>query len=1239
MKRTIRKLIAVLLAIVFVMQLVPAQAVDDFEPTYEVPFDEMEPVNTRIVPQFEEDIVMEAIAVGVANAEAAANGTAFTYDPDTNYSALLTDTDFQEAYADYVFSLEIANLQDLCDILIEASYSEEDVEVFAERWIVAFDNKALSEIWMAVFQSGIDSAPAFQPLPGEPLIEGIDTIIQYTFDYYNSMLHGGFINNMRNVFAQELFELDYLEAMDQFYETNDWLAMTAILDAYWEISAYASEWVMASYLKNLAAMNGVFDEIGMLRNALGIGLFEGTMTLYDASFRYDPKKFYSEFYTGMTSEDEIAQEFLPLFLYSDLGYSEPIRELLMDEGYTALQADAFVRQMAEVFAYQSLPFLKEVMESDALDRLDLWEELLDCQDLTNDIADMVAIVDSFLWSIIADILYEYFIIGGNDDNITLQETLWVVAIYLHNFAAINQIGIASGTIPDVPFTVKNYDIKEETTVTAITIGIAEAQGIDVAAVEIDEADLDILLNAIMPLDLPDLGAILRGVLLRKDVIPDDILVFSLLGMILDAEADNINETILADTFRLLNTYSVDELLNEVDLAQAFIDVGLLSAPSGLEESDPEAVGMPTARVVGNFLRYFIESWDCIRKQAGDCFDSETLDYILAWVSALYIKNLAELNADESAYDLAKSNTPLSKAEMATYERPTCELIKESNISNIAEHFHLENSPIYNSINIGNYIENYYATDGDISESVDFTEVFRVPMDLLSILLIENESENPGEFSILRSAIGMASTVMSSASSCGGNSGGSSYSCTPAPTPPGTSVTLSFLEGMSDISTGKEIQLQVTISPYNNETVQWSSSKPSVVEFDQTVVGNTRIATFNSISDGTAIITATVLNSIGDAIATKQVVITVRYDEVRDYFNQWISDGNGGSRLKTSADYNHPLAAFSMRLANAAYNPLPLSPLAFFIPGSFQTNSEWLSTVLLQYGFRDIDQKNYSNPLSFNTAGHQIAHRKVTINSVSRDLVVVAIRGTTYFLEWLTNCLTVVSSNFLPLGFQAAANDVRCHLNHYLDYFQCWGLIDDNPIVLVTGHSLGGAVSNLLARDLQAINGWDADRVFAYTFATPTSVKQSVINNQEYYNIVNILNNCNNHMSGINFCDGLYTITNEIAGCCDVITHVPRVLTDCFIPDDSWSRYGQDACFNMDPYPETFYITFEAFFELFDLLGGVIAEEFDLSISEIGQFFDNIAKHHKMSTYHNWMTQLPTYLSMEGEDISWSDLTS
>lgn len=227
----------------------------------------------------------------------------------------------------------------------------------------------------------------------------------------------------------------------------------------------------------------------------------------------------------------------------------------------------------------------------------------------------------------------------------------------------------------------------------------------------------------------------------------------------------------------------------------------------------------------------------------------------------------------------------------------------------------------------------------------------------------------------------------------------------------------------------------------------------------------------------------------------------------------------------------------------------------------------------------------------------------------RTLVVVDIRGSSTNKDWITDFGTQLDPNWgsfgagmemvlksLYHGTGDTENCTKCngggceHCKGYIPYNNI-----SNPIFLVTGHSLGAAVANLLAEHLNSCkdtNHCPGSRtekdIYSYTFATPKTVKNK--QGSDSQNIFNILNNN------------------------DIVPLVPTNILALNWADNGWTRHGRD-----------FRITMPMDVDLWWL------KPFDTALLGFGG--------HAMSTYSHWLEKLSGMLNKKAEDITTEDLKS
>ncbi|MCR5474091.1 MAG: leucine-rich repeat protein [Lachnospiraceae bacterium] len=180
-------------------------------------------------------------------------------------------------------------------------------------------------------------------------------------------------------------------------------------------------------------------------------------------------------------------------------------------------------------------------------------------------------------------------------------------------------------------------------------------------------------------------------------------------------------------------------------------------------------------------------------------------------------------------------------------------------------------------------------------------------------------------------------------------------------------------------------------------------------------------------------------------------------------------------------YNHDIARYACGLATMAYSEDESSIRKSFRDLGYNANRVFYN--------KDYDQDK---------ATFWIAQKVIHDNT---NLVTVVIRGTDGG-EWYDNFEP--GRNDLHTGFERGCNFVYEKLS---DYFNTYRLSDRPVRILVTGHSRGAAVANLLGHKLntEGINGVDLgpDTLSVYTYASPNVSRLSASPKER--NIFNIVN--------------------------------------------------------------------------------------------------------------------------------------
>ncbi len=185
-------------------------------------------------------------------------------------------------------------------------------------------------------------------------------------------------------------------------------------------------------------------------------------------------------------------------------------------------------------------------------------------------------------------------------------------------------------------------------------------------------------------------------------------------------------------------------------------------------------------------------------------------------------------------------------------------------------------------------------------------------------------------------------------------------------------------------------------------------------------------------------------------------------------------------------YNHDLAHTAMALSGATYVDIEdaaieaaLTELCGFEEGSFASYN---------YDYNHTESDN-------DVVAYSFAYKTVYDNGKQYPLVAVMVKGTSGNEEWYSNFNMGTAD--VHKGFELAKEELKDSLEAYLNKQD----IDmTNAKFLVTGHSRGAAVANLIAKDLS--DQASTEHVYAYTFATPTVSTEGT--GSRYHNIYNIV---------------------------------------------------------------------------------------------------------------------------------------
>lgn len=280
-----------------------------------------------------------------------------------------------------------------------------------------------------------------------------------------------------------------------------------------------------------------------------------------------------------------------------------------------------------------------------------------------------------------------------------------------------------------------------------------------------------------------------------------------------------------------------------------------------------------------------------------------------------------------------------------------------------------------------------------------------------------------------------------------------------------------------------------------------------------------------------------------------------------YFKYSLDDCLSSSGTQYNPDLAYLLSAF----ATSAYNSegMPFTELDddSLQDGEFPENPLPITESLKNFGFNavkggDVEEWNYySSPTDPNYKDDIVAFTLATKTmDDGTPIILITIRGSygaiwEFTPDWKSNASFSNDSIGLHEGFDHAAKDI---LEKRDAFVREKSIDENNAIYVITGHSRGAAVGNLVAKDI-IDSGHSKDKVYGYNFACPDTGKDKDTNwnpNGKYDSIFNINN--------------VRDIAGIIPGC--IFSGALNLNPDYLISGSGivfWGKYGKTRFFSED----------------------------------------------------------------------------
>lgn len=187
----------------------------------------------------------------------------------------------------------------------------------------------------------------------------------------------------------------------------------------------------------------------------------------------------------------------------------------------------------------------------------------------------------------------------------------------------------------------------------------------------------------------------------------------------------------------------------------------------------------------------------------------------------------------------------------------------------------------------------------------------------------------------------------------------------------------------------------------------------------------------------------------------------------------------------SSEYDHDIARISALLSSNAYSKVKEAQKS----GSIEKNPLRNTYALL--GVRDEDifydyDIDYQNPVfGHDQAAYSFASKTIDSSLGKKTLVFITVRGTTFtFEEWNSNVNiadTKKDYDFHHEGFMKCAVKIMASFEHYLLQKR---IDPKDAFLLLSGHSRGASVINLISEQIADNDIFDKSRVYSFPIGCP-----------------------------------------------------------------------------------------------------------------------------------------------------------